>query len=219
MCIRYIRITAQFWKRSFCPGMLSAQSKKEMYHAWGLVRTFSVLQKRWHCPCPADKAETSGKVLAQRNELSGELHLLLNNIMTNASMCSVLQSSPPDITLKKKLIVMQDRRVPEWRTHSHSVIRRPQHLDVSVPSSTEKLALQLLSANREASASTITVLFQAYHSTELMIILWSSFVNLSLTWASGCEKVTLLWFFISDLHRPEWMRSFFFSIILSAATN
>lgn len=58
------------------------------------------------------------------------------------------------------------------------------YLAVSVSSSTKKkqnLALQLLSASGEASTSTITDLFQAYHSTELMIILWSSFVKLSLT--------------------------------------
>lgn len=62
---------------------------------------------------PADKAETSGMVLAQRDELSGELHLLLNNIMTNPSMCSILQSRPLGITLKKKQMVMQISRVPE----------------------------------------------------------------------------------------------------------
>lgn len=44
---------------------------------------------------PTDKAATTGMVLAQKDELSGQLHLLLHNIMTNASMysCSLVQTS------------------------------------------------------------------------------------------------------------------------------
>lgn len=90
---------------------------------------------------------------------------------------SVLLSRPLDITLNKRKLQCRTR---EWCTHSHRMILRPHHLAVIISSST-KLAPTLLSANNTSSTSTITVLFQAYHSTELMVMIWSSFFRLSLT--------------------------------------
>lgn len=93
-------------------------------------------------------------------------------------MYSVLQSSSLDITLNKRKLLC---RTQEWRIHSHSMIWRPHHLAVSISSST-KLAPLLLSANNTASTSTITVPFQAYHSTELMvdmILIFQAVIHLS----------------------------------------
>lgn len=167
-----IHSTVQFRERSFCPGMLSARSTKKRTMLEALDGHSTWYRKDDTAPAPADKAGTAGMVLAQRDELSGELHLLLNNIMTNPSTCSVLQSRPLDITLEKC-------RSPECPSDAHT----PSQCDLAPTSScrlsfflykktkNKKPAVRLLSANSEASASTITVLFQAYHSTELMIIL------------------------------------------------
>lgn len=70
-----------FNKDVLCPRMLSAQSTQKCHG-----QTFNMVQKGWYCPWPrshADKAETAEMVFAQRDKLCGELHLLLNNIMTD----------------------------------------------------------------------------------------------------------------------------------------
>lgn len=91
MCLRvkytYIRIIfialCNFNREVLCPTLLSTQSTKKCHG-----QTFNMVQKGWYYPWPrshTDKAETAGIVLAQRDELCGELHLLLNYIMTDPS--------------------------------------------------------------------------------------------------------------------------------------